>query len=109
MSATALVQPVPPPGLPQLPRSPPLPTCHPPALHPGTRRTRRPTSPEEVPDMATLNRVELIGRLTRDPEMRYTPSGVPVANLSLAVNSAFTRDGQRPERADFFDIAAWQP
>ena len=58
--------------------------------------------------MATLNRVELIGRLTRDPEMRYTPSGVPVANLSLAVNSAFTRDGQRQERADFFDIVAWQ-
>ena len=37
--------------------------------------------------MVSLNRVLLIGNLTKDPELRYTPSGTPVANLRLAVNT----------------------
>ena len=39
--------------------------------------------------MASLNKVLLIGNLTKDPELRYTPSGVPVTNLRLAVNRKF--------------------
>ena len=53
------------------------------------------------------NRVVLIGRLTRDPEMRYTPSGHPVANLTLAVDRPF-KNGQGEREADFIDIAAWR-
>ena len=47
-------------------------------------------------DMVSLNRVLLIGNLTKDPELRYIPSGTPVANLRLAVNSSFKdQAGQR--------------
>ncbi len=54
-----------------------------------------------------LNRIVLIGRLTRDPEMRYTPQGVPVASFSLAVDRPFTN--QHGEReADFIDCVAWR-
>jgi len=43
-----------------------------------------------------LNRVILIGRLTRDPELKYIPSGTPVANFTLAVDRAFTnKQGER--------------
>jgi single-strand DNA-binding protein len=54
-----------------------------------------------------LNRVILIGRLTRDPELRYTPSGVPVVRFSIAVD----RDYQNPQgerQTDFVDIVAWR-
>lgn len=54
-----------------------------------------------------LNRIVLIGRLTRDPEMRYTPQGVPVASFALAVDRPFTnQQGQR--EADFIDCVAWR-
>jgi len=54
-----------------------------------------------------LNHVVLIGRLTRDPELRYTPSGVPVAHFSLAVDRPFTtKEGQR--ETDFIDIVVWR-
>lgn len=54
-----------------------------------------------------LNKVILIGRLTRDPELRYTPNGVPVAHFTLAVDRNFTdRQGQR--QADFIDVVTWQ-
>lgn len=54
-----------------------------------------------------LNRIILIGRLTRDPELRYTPSGSPVASFTLAVNRPFRRaDGDRD--ADFIPIIAWR-
>jgi len=54
-----------------------------------------------------LNRIVLIGRLTRDPEMRYTPQGVPVASFSLAVERPFAnQQGQR--EADFIDCVAWR-
>ena len=58
--------------------------------------------------MANLNRVILIGNLTRDPELRYTPSGTPVANLRLAVNSSF-RDqrGERKEETCFVTVVVW--
>ena len=57
-----------------------------------------------------LNKVILAGRLTADPEMKQTPSGVTLVTFSLAVNRRFTaRDGQgqQPE-ADFFRITAWR-
>ena len=58
--------------------------------------------------MANLNRVLLIGNLTRDPELRYTPSGTPVANLRVAVNSSFKdQAGQRKEEACFVTVVVW--
>ncbi|MCY0878138.1 MAG: single-stranded DNA-binding protein [Firmicutes bacterium] len=54
-----------------------------------------------------LNRIVLIGRLTRDPEVRYTPQGVPVASFTLAVDRPFTnQQGQR--ETDFIDCLAWR-
>lgn len=50
-----------------------------------------------------LNKVILIGRLTRDPELKYTPNGTAVATFSLAVNRKFNRD-----ETDFIDIVAWR-
>ncbi|MCL6563869.1 MAG: single-stranded DNA-binding protein [Firmicutes bacterium] len=54
-----------------------------------------------------LNRIILIGRLTRDPELRYTPQGVPVAAFSLAVDRPYAnQQGQR--ETDFIDCIAWR-
>lgn len=52
------------------------------------------------------NKVFLIGRLTRDPEKRYTPAGIPVTRFSIAVNRTFGRD--REPEADFIRIVAWR-
>jgi single-strand DNA-binding protein len=58
--------------------------------------------------MASLNKVFLIGNLTRSPELRYTPSGTPVADLRLAVNRAYTtQSGDRREEAHFFTVVVW--
>lgn len=58
--------------------------------------------------MVSLNRVLLIGNLTKDPELRYTPSGTPVANLRLAVNSSFKdQSGQRKEETCFVTVVVW--
>lgn len=54
-----------------------------------------------------INRVVLVGRLTRDPELRYTPSGVPVANFTLAVNRTFTNQ-QGEREADFINCVVWR-
>ena len=54
-----------------------------------------------------LNRIVLIGRLTRDPEMKYTPQGIPVAQMSIAVDR-FTKDENGQKETDFFDIVAWR-
>lgn len=54
-----------------------------------------------------LNKVVLIGRLVKDPELRFTPSGVPVASFRLAVDRPFTnQQGQR--EADFIPIVVWR-
>ena len=54
-----------------------------------------------------MNRAVLVGRLTRDPELRYTPTGAAVANFTLAVNRPFTN--QQGERdADFINCVAWR-
>ena len=58
--------------------------------------------------MVSLNRVLLIGNLTKDPELRYTPSGTPVANLRLAVNSSFkSQSGERKEETCYVTIVVW--
>ncbi len=58
--------------------------------------------------MASLNRVLLIGNLTRDPELRYTPGGTPVANIRLAINSSFKdKTGQRKDETCFLTIVVW--
>ena len=53
------------------------------------------------------NRVELIGNLTRDPELRYTPTGTAVATFSIATNRTYVSDGEKKEEADFHRIVAW--
>lgn len=55
-----------------------------------------------------LNRVILIGRLTRDPELRYTQSGIPVVSFSLAVDRPFTNQTTGERETDFIDIVAWR-
>jgi single-strand DNA-binding protein len=58
--------------------------------------------------MTSLNRVMLIGRLTRDPEMRYTPSGQPVTTFSIATNRySVGPDGDRREFTDYHNVVAW--
>jgi single-strand DNA-binding protein len=56
----------------------------------------------------SLNRVELIGNLTRDPELRYTPSGAAVCSFGLATNRSWTTDtGEKHEETEFHNIVAW--
>ena len=58
--------------------------------------------------MASLNKVMLMGRLTKDPEMRYTPSGQPVTSFSIATNRYSSgTDGERKEFTDYHNIVAW--
>jgi single-strand DNA-binding protein len=58
--------------------------------------------------MASLNKVFLIGNLTRPPELRYTPSGTAVADLRLAVNRNYTtQGGDRREETSFFTVVVW--
>ena len=54
-----------------------------------------------------FNKVVLVGRLCNDPELRYTPSGVAVANFRLAVDRRFTNP-QGERETDFIDIVAWR-
>lgn len=56
----------------------------------------------------SLNRVQLIGNLTRDPELRYTPAGTAVASFSIATNRSWKTDtGELKEEAEFHRIVAW--
>ncbi len=59
--------------------------------------------------MASLNRVVLVGNLTRDPEMRFTPAGKPVTQFGVAVNrSPYVNDqGERVEGVDFFNVVVF--
>jgi len=58
--------------------------------------------------MANLNRVFLIGNLTRTPELRYTPSGTAVADLRLAVNRNYTtQGGEKREETCFLTVVVW--
>lgn len=58
--------------------------------------------------MASFNKVILLGNLTRDPEVRYTPKGTAVAEIGLAVNRVYTTDsGEKREEATFVDVTLW--
>jgi single-strand DNA-binding protein len=59
--------------------------------------------------MATINSVVLVGNLTRDPELRHTPSGTAVCSLRLAVNTRRKdpASGQWTEKPNYFDITVW--
>lgn len=54
-----------------------------------------------------LNKVILMGRLTRDPELKYTPSNVAVCSFSIAVERRYARPGEQ-RQADFINIVAWR-
>lgn len=58
--------------------------------------------------MASFNKVLLLGNLTRDPEVRYTPKGSAVADLGIAVNRQYTLDnGEKREEVTFVDVTFW--
>ena len=58
--------------------------------------------------MANLNKVMLIGNLTRDPELRYTPKGTAVADIGMAINRVWNNDaGQKQEETTFVDVTLW--
>lgn len=58
--------------------------------------------------MASYNKVMLIGNLTRDPEVRYTPKGSAVCDIGLAVNRVYTSDsGEKVEEVTFVDVVLW--
>jgi len=58
--------------------------------------------------MATLNKVMLIGNVTRDPEIRYTPKGTALVELGLAVNRRYTAEnGEKREETTFVDVTFW--
>lgn len=54
-----------------------------------------------------MNRVILVGRLTKDPELKFTPNGVAVATFTLAVNRSFTNQAGEKE-ADFINVVVWR-
>src|SRR4051812_13947997 len=64
---------------------------------------------EERRPMANINRVVLVGNLTRDPELRHTPSGMAVCSLRLAVNTRRkdSSTGQWTEKPNYFDVTVW--
>jgi single-strand DNA-binding protein len=58
--------------------------------------------------MSNYNKVLLMGRLTRDPELRYTPQGTPVSEIGLAVNREYTVGTERRKETTFVDITLWR-
>ena len=55
-----------------------------------------------------LNKVQIIGHLGKDPEMRYTPSGKPVTTFSVAVSRSWnSADGERHNETEWFNVVAW--
>jgi single-strand DNA-binding protein len=62
---------------------------------------------EEVDEMS--NNITVVGNLTREPELRYTPSGAAVVKFGIAVNRFYTnRSGEKVEQTDFFNCNAWR-
>lgn len=62
-----------------------------------------------MPDfrMPDVNRVTLAGRLTRDPELRYIPSGMAVCKLGLAVSRVYKKDAEKKEETLFINVTCW--
>jgi len=58
--------------------------------------------------MASFNKVMIIGNLTRDPEIKYTPKGTAIADIGLAVNRTYTTEGgEKREEVTFIDVTLW--
>ena len=57
--------------------------------------------------MADVNVVVLAGRMTRKPELKYTPAGTAVCDMGLAVNESYTANGTKHEKVNFIPIIAW--
>ncbi|MBI5023610.1 MAG: single-stranded DNA-binding protein [Candidatus Omnitrophica bacterium] len=55
----------------------------------------------------SLNSVNIMGNLTRDPELKYTPSGKTVCSLSLANNRVYTKNGEKTTEVSYFDVEVW--
>jgi len=55
-----------------------------------------------------MNQIVIMGRLTRDPELRHTPNGVAVASFTLAVDRGFTPKDGGDRQTDFIDVVAWR-
>lgn len=55
----------------------------------------------------SLNSVNIMGNLTRDPELKYTPSGKAVCNISIANNRVYVRNGEKVSEASYFDVEVW--
>lgn len=59
--------------------------------------------------MAGINKVTILGRLGKDPELKYTPSGAPVCTFSVATSEAWTdKDGKKQEKTEWHNIVIWQ-
>jgi single-strand DNA-binding protein len=57
--------------------------------------------------MKSLNRVQLIGNVGKEPEIKYTPQGTAVAKFSLATNERFKKDGEWTDRVEWHNLVAW--
>ncbi|MDO8675085.1 MAG: single-stranded DNA-binding protein [Candidatus Omnitrophota bacterium] len=57
----------------------------------------------------SLNSVNIMGNLTRDPEMKYIPSGKAVCGLSIANNRVYTKNGEKVTEVSYFDVDVWGP
>lgn len=57
--------------------------------------------------MASINRVVIVGNLTRDPELRHIPSGTALCKLGIAVNDRIKQGDEWVEKANFFDVTVW--
>lgn len=55
----------------------------------------------------SLNKVMIIGRLGRDPELRYTQTGQPVSNMRIATDESYVKDGQRVEQTEWHAVVVW--
>jgi len=55
----------------------------------------------------SLNKVQIIGRLGQDPELRYTGSGTAVTNLSIATDESYTQDGETVEQTEWHSVTCW--
>ena len=56
-----------------------------------------------------LNDVKVVGNLVRDPEVRFTPKGTPVANLALGINETYTVEDEKRQITTFLDVQVWGP
>ncbi len=57
--------------------------------------------------MSDLNKWIGVGRLTKEPELRYTPNGASVCSFSIASNQTWVKDGAKKEKVSYFDLVAW--